>query len=142
MGAELPARLRPLAAALALGLAGCVSPAGPAQLTGSVTYRERGALPPGAVVNVMLLDVSLVGVPPRVVAKQEIRPEGQVPIPFALQYDRAAIDPTHRYGLRANIMDASGRLLWINVVIVPVLREGAPEQPTIVLQRAHAMREP
>jgi hypothetical protein len=39
-------------------------------------------------------------------------------------------------------MDASGRLLWINVVIVPVLREGAPEQPTIVLQRAHAMREP
>ena len=59
-------RLGPLA--LALGLAGCVSASGPAQLTGSVTYRERVALPPGAVVNVMLFDVSLVGVPPRVVA--------------------------------------------------------------------------
>jgi putative lipoprotein len=138
----VPARPRLLAAALALGLAGCVSPAGPAQLTGSVTYRERIALPPDAVVNVLLLDVSMLGVPPRVVAKQEIRPQGQVPIPFALEYDRAAIDPAHRYGLRATITDADGRLLWINIVIVPVFRDGAPDQFEIVLQRAHAMRGP
>lgn len=133
---------RPGLLALALGLAGCVSASGPAQLTGSVTYRERIALPPGAVVNVMLLDVSMVGVAPRVVAKQEIRPEGQVPIPFVLPYDRAAIEREHRYGLRATITDANGRLLWINIVIVPVFREGSPDRFEIVVQRAHAMRGP
>ena len=138
----MAARLVLLAAALALGLAGCVSASGPARLTGSVTYRERIALPPDAVVNVLLLDVSMLGVPPRVVAKQEIRPQGQVPIPFVLEYDRAAIDPAHRYGLRANIVDANGRLLWINIVIVPVFREGSPDQFEIVVQRAHAQRGP
>jgi putative lipoprotein len=136
------ARLGRLALAFALGAAGCVSPSGPATLTGSVSYRERIALPPDAVVNVLLLDVSMLGVPPRVVAKQVIRPEGQLPIPFVLEYDRAAIDPTHRYGLRANIMDANGRMLWINIVIVPVFRESSPEQFEIVLQRAQAMRGP
>jgi putative lipoprotein len=135
-----PLRLGP--GLLALGLAACATPGGPARLEGSVSYLERVALPPDAVVNVMLLDLSLVGVPQRVVAKQEIRPAGQVPIPFVLEYDRAAIDPAHRYGLRAKIFDARGRLLWINIVLVPVFRDGAPEKPTVYLQRAHARPGP
>jgi len=120
---------------LALCLAACASPAGPAQLTGAVTYRERIALPAGAVVRVALLDVSLVDAPARVIAEQEIRPTHQVPIPFALEYDRAAIDPERRYGLRATISDADGRLLWINVTSHPAFREGALEAATILVQR-------
>jgi putative lipoprotein len=127
---------------LALGLAACASSAGPAQLTGSVTYRERIALPAGAVVHVALLDVSLVGTPARVIAQQEIRPTGQVPIPFLLEYDRAAIDPGHRYGLRATISDAGGRVLFANVTTLPVFREGAPEAVTIQVQRVQSSPGP
>src|SRR5262245_12707516 len=56
-------------------------------LQGSVTYRERVALPAGAVVEVWITDVSprIVAVP--VVADTTILPEGrQVPIPFQLVY--------------------------------------------------------
>ena len=127
---------------LALGLAACASSAGPARLAGSVTYRERMALPAGAVVHVALLDVSLVGTPARVIAAQEIRPTSQVPVPFVLEYDRGEIDPAYRYGLRATISGADGRVLWANVTTEPVFREGAPDEVTLVLQRAQPGPEP
>jgi putative lipoprotein len=127
---------RPLLMSLvALGLAACASPGGPAQLTGTVTYRERIALPGGAVVRVTLLDVSLLDAPERVIAEQEIHPTAQVPIPFALAFDRAAIDPERRYGLRASIADATGRVLWATAASHPALTQGAPDSATIVVQR-------
>ena len=130
--------LRLGAGLLALGLVACASSAGPAQLTGSVSYRERIALPAGAVLHVALLDVSLVGTPARVIAQQEIRPAGRMPIPFALEYDRAAIDTGRRYGLRATISDAGGRMLFANVTTLSVFREGAPEAVTIWVQRVQS----
>jgi putative lipoprotein len=135
-----PLRLGP--GLLALALVACASSAGPAQLAGSVSYRERIALPAGAVVHVALLDVSLVGTPARVIAQQEIRPTGQVPIPFLLEYDPSAIDAGRRYGLRATISDAGGRLLFANVTTLPVFREDAPETVTIWVQRAQASQGP
>ena len=120
-------------ALLALAAA-CASPSGNAQLTGTVSYRERIALPEGAVVRVTLLDVSMLAIPERVIAEQEIRPTQQVPIPFALPFDRAAIDPEHRYGVRATIADAQGRVRWASVTSQPVLTGGAPETATIVVQ--------
>jgi putative lipoprotein len=132
MGAPLPlARL----GLLALGIAACASSAASGQLAGSVSYRERIALPRGAVLHVALLDVSLVGTPPRVIAQQEIRPTGQVPIPFVLEYPRAQIDPGRRYGLRATISDADGRVLFANVTTQPVFGEGDREAAAIVVQR-------
>ncbi|HEX5632928.1 MAG TPA: YbaY family lipoprotein, partial [Gemmatimonadales bacterium] len=62
------------------------TPAPPvAVLTGSVTYRERMALPAGAVVRVELRDVSRADASAALVASQEIRPTSQVPIPFELR---------------------------------------------------------
>ena len=130
---------RRLAASLALGLAACVSAAGPARLTGTVGYRERMALPPGAVVHVALLDVSEIGVPPRVIAEQEIRPTQQAPIPFVLEYERGAIDAGRRYGLRATISDANGRVLWGSASSSPVFGEGTSDTHALVLQRARAV---
>ena len=127
---------------LALSLAACASPPGPAQLGGSVTYRERIALPEGAVVRVTLLDVSLVDAPARVIAEQEIRPTTQVPLPFVLEYDRAAIDPARHYGLRATISDTNGRLLWATVIAHRVLPQGAPATATILVQRVHGGAAP
>ncbi len=132
----------------ALGLlvsAACASPAGSGSLSGTIGYRERMALPEGSVVKVVLLDVSLVDAPARVIAEQEIRPTSQermgmsrhaVPIPFTLAYDPAEIERGHRYGLRASITDVNGRLLWGTTSSHPVLGADAPEAHALVLQRA------
>ena len=77
----------------ALTLSACASTA-PAERTitvsGSVTYRERIALPPTARIEVKLDDVSLADAPSRTLASQRFGAEGrQVPFAFALTVDRA-----------------------------------------------------
>jgi len=116
---------------------GCASPL-PSQLTGSLTYRERMALPEGAVARVTLLDVSAIDMAARVVAEREIRPSGQVPIPFTLAFAPGELEPDHRYGLRATISDANGKLLFTTATALPVLTRDAPSPVEVVLQRALA----
>lgn len=74
------------------------------ELSGTVAYRERMALPPGAIVDVKLLDVSLADAPAIVLAEVSITPAGQVPVPYTLTYDPAAIQAGHRYALQARII--------------------------------------
>lgn len=105
-------------------------------MTGSVLYRERIALPADAVVRVTLADVSLIDLPERVIAEQEIRSEGrQVPIPFVLEAPAGSIDEARSYAVRAQILDASGQLLWASAERHPVLTRGAPSELTILLRR-------
>lgn len=72
-------------------------------ITGTVTYRERIALPAQAVVTVELADVSLADAPAAVIGKQEIKNAGQVPIKFAITFDSAVIQPETEYALQARI---------------------------------------
>ena len=51
-------------------------------VTGTVTYRERIALTPEAMVEVQLLDVSIADASAKLIAEQTIKPQHQVPIPF------------------------------------------------------------
>lgn len=102
-------------------------------LKGSVFYRERMALPPGATVTVQLLDVSLADAPAMKIAEVVITPEGQVPVPFEIAYDDGAIVPNGRYALAARI-EAAGRLLFINAAAYPVLTGGA-DATEILVQR-------
>ncbi|MFC5392986.1 YbaY family lipoprotein [Bosea vestrisii] len=96
---------RRIFAAGALALAALPLPAlaAPRTLSGTVTYRERIALPPGAMVEVSLLDVSLADAPSRTIARTRIAARRQVPIPFRLHFNDAVIQPGHRYALRAEI---------------------------------------
>lgn len=67
---------------LALGVLACATgastpaptPASRATVTGTVTYRERIALPPGATVTVRLQDVSRADAPAEVLAEEMIVP--------------------------------------------------------------------
>jgi uncharacterized lipoprotein YbaY len=95
-------------------------------LTGTVAYLQRIALPPDAVIDVQLQDVSLQDAPATVIAAERYITEGrQVPFPFELTYDPAGIDPKHTYAVAARItMD--GKLRWINTQRYPVLTGGAP----------------
>ncbi len=103
-----------------------------AYVTGSVTYRERIALPDDAVVEVQLQDVSLADAPATVLASQRITTPGQVPIAFSLAYDPAAINEVNRYALQARI-EQGNRLLFINDTYTPVLTDGAGTRADLLL---------
>ena len=106
---------------------------GPA-VTGTVTYQQRIALPPDAVVTVRIEDVSLADAPAEVMGEQVIETEGkQVPIPFQVSYDADKIENNHTYGLRVRIEDGSGKLLFINDTSVPVITQGNPIQDVEII---------
>jgi uncharacterized lipoprotein YbaY len=95
-------------------------------ITGTVTYRERIALTPSAVLELTLEDVSKADAPAEVIARESMSKLGQVPIRFVLSYDPSRIVAGHRYNLRARITDR-GALRFINAQATPVLT-GTGEQ--------------
>jgi putative lipoprotein len=101
---------------LLAGLAACVpmSDSNETMLTGTVTYRERIALPPDSRLIVTISDVSLMDAPSVTIAQNQITTAGQqVPISFAVSYDRARIQPGRSYAVSARILDKKGQLAWI-----------------------------
>ncbi|WBO82933.1 YbaY family lipoprotein [Hymenobacter yonginensis] len=105
-------------------------------VTGTLTYRERMALPAAAVVQVQLLDVSLQDVAATVIDSVTIRPNGeQVPLPFTLTYDPGRIQESNTYSLQARIR-LNGQLLFVSDVAYPVITRGNPRQVPMVLRRA------
>jgi putative lipoprotein len=108
------------------------------KVTGTVTYIQRIALPPNAIVKVTLEDVSLADDPAKVLAEQEIPTEGkQVPIPFELAYSPSDVQPSHRYNVRATIK-AADKLLFTSATSNPVLTNGAPSEIRIIVQQPAA----
>ncbi len=105
-----------------------------ATLTGAVTHRARVALPAGAVVDVRLLDVSRADAPATTLARAEIVTRGeQVPLPFTLRYDAAAIQPGRRYLVQATIT-VDGRVTWRTTTQHAVFAAGAaPTAPITVV---------
>jgi len=100
-------------------------------LKGSVTYRERMALPEGATVKVQLLDVSLADAPSVTIAEQVITPKHEVPIPYELHYDDTVIVPNNSYAVSARI-ELEGQLLYISTTRYAVLTGGADETDILV----------
>ncbi len=102
------------------------SPALSGVITGTVTYRQRIALPADSVIDVSLQDVSRADAPAEILASQTITTTGEnVPIPFELTYDPAQVDPRFTYALRARItMD--GELRWTSTEAYLVLTNGQP----------------
>jgi putative lipoprotein len=106
-----------------------------ANLTGTVAYRERIALTPGAVVEIQLLDVSIADAAAKLIAEQTIEPKHQVPIPFELVYDPADIDARMTYAVRATIRER-GRLMFTTDRGYRVLTRGHPDHVDLILVRA------
>jgi putative lipoprotein len=119
-----------LLAACTPGAINATKPAGPdvtlPLVTGTVTYLQRSALPPTAVIEVQLQDVSKMDAPAEVISTQTIEAQGkQVPFRYILKYDPAQIDPAHRYAVRATIKDGA-KLLFTSTQAYPVITNGAP----------------
>jgi putative lipoprotein len=116
----------------------CLAPISPAQssagppqpathtLRGSVIYHARVALPPEAVVRVIIKDVSQPDSTAKPFAELDIPAKGHpFPIKFAVKYDPATIDASHRYNIQAKIT-SGGRLMFTSTNTYPVLTQGAP----------------
>jgi len=124
-----------------------VAPAARAQaaaITGTATHRERIAIPPGAVLEVELLDVAHQDAPAERIATARIPVERQVPIPFTLPYDPARITPRGRYVVRAVLRLPDGRVIFRTDRVHPVLSGGAGSQVQLLLvaDRARRTRAP
>jgi uncharacterized lipoprotein YbaY/heat shock protein HslJ len=106
-------------------------------ISGTITYRERIALSPQAVVEISLQDVSRADAPAKLIAHQRITNPGQVPIPFEIRYKPEDIDERMTYAVQARILEG-GRPMFINDTHTAVLTRGAGNRVEMVLVRVQA----
>lgn len=136
-------RARTLLLAVAAAAAACTSAApvapiapGPPHVTGTITYHQKIALPPDAVLHVKLLNVFMQGGPALTVAEQIISSPGQVPIRFDIAYDPAVIEPQNFYAVQARIT-VGEEVRWINDASHAVITHGNPRELEIILRQVN-----
>ena len=105
-----------------------------ATVKGVATYRERIAMPPGAVFEATLEDISRADAPADVVSTVRQEDAGNPPYRFELAFDPARIVPSRRYAVRARIT-LEGRLVFTSDQVHPVLTNGNPATVEIVMKR-------
>jgi uncharacterized lipoprotein YbaY/heat shock protein HslJ len=125
-----------LCGSLAVFAGGCMSNTAPAEasVTGTATFRERLALPPNAVFEATLEDVSRADATAEVLGSTRVESPGNPPYRFAISYDPSRIDPAHRYAVRARIT-LDGELMFTSDTQHGVLTQGQPDQVDILLRR-------
>ena len=128
---------RYLVRTLAMALACVVSAHEPAnaQIRGTATYRERIALPPEAVFDATLEEVSRADAPPVVLGRARVRRPRTSPIRFEIPFDADRIEPGRRYVVRARIL-VDGRPLLTTDQSYPVLTRGNGRQVALQLRRS------
>jgi putative lipoprotein len=105
-----------------------------ARVTGTITYLQRIALSPAAVIKVQLVDVSRADAPAIVISELVIYANGrQVPLEFEIDYGPAQIDQRHTYAVQARI-EVDGHLRFINDQHYAVITRGAPAHVDMVLK--------
>lgn len=102
-------------------------------ITGTALYRERMALPPGAVLEVILEDVSRMDVKAEELGRVRQESLGAPPYEFQILFDPAQIQENHSYSVRARIT-AGDRLLFTSDQAYPVLTRGSGREVEILLR--------
>lgn len=116
-------------------LTGCATaPAPDAQVTGTAISRERLYVPPDALFEATLVDVTREGEPPVVLARQRIDPAGPPPYALRLPYHQARTPPQGRYEVRAAVTQ-QGRLLLDMPGVHPALIDPAFRHVDVILAR-------
>jgi putative lipoprotein len=112
-------------------------PAAAETVTGTVTWRERMMLSPGAVLEVVVEDISRADAPSIALARFALTPIGAPPLTFELDVDAAAVDPRATLTVRASVRH-EGQLLFTTDTFAPVLTQGAGSRVDLVLVRVGA----
>jgi uncharacterized lipoprotein YbaY/heat shock protein HslJ len=106
-------------------------------IKGSAAYRERMALPPDAVFEATLEDVSRADAKAETIAQTRIPSPGNPPIVFTIVYDPAKIVPGNRYAVRARVL-VNDTLLFSSDSSNPVLTQGHPTTVKIMMSKVSA----
>ena len=104
-----------------------------ASVSGNVSYRERIALTPGAMLVVEIRDTSYADASAELIARQTISDPGQVPIRFKVEYNRDDIDSRNVYSVSARIIESDGRLAFTNDTAYDVITRGSPSKVDMLL---------
>ena len=107
-----------------------------ASVSGTLTYLQRIALPPNAVAEVKLVDVSRQDAEAIVLGEQIITNLGQVPIAFGISYDPGAIDPAHTYAIQARIT-VDGQPRFLTTTAYPVITQDMPTTVEVILEQVN-----
>lgn len=122
------------AVSLALGCA-AVAPLRPeAVLRGEIAYRERMALPPGAIARIALVELRGAA-PGRVLDELSADAPRSGHVPFELRYDPGDVEPGRRYGVDAVI--TVGERPWFATDPVAEVALGGDAPVTVLLRRVH-----
>ncbi|QHS50463.1 YbaY family lipoprotein [Edaphobacter sp. 12200R-103] len=117
----------PMAVTLAYCLVlSCPAPGlaqGQLAVDGTATYRERMALPPDAVFEATLTDVSRADAAGQAVGQTRIEQPGNPPFHFSIPYDPGQIQPNHIYAVRGRIVEGN-RVLFTSSQRYQVLTQG------------------
>ncbi|MEM7074295.1 MAG: YbaY family lipoprotein [Pseudomonadota bacterium] len=128
--------MRALCAVLIWLVTGLPVTAGDGVLNVAIAYRERIALPPDAVAQVVLLDTSRQDAPAVRLSSQRFAMTG-VPMAVELHYDPALIDDAHSYSVSAEILSGD-TTLFRTTSNNPVITQGAPGSVALTLTQVSA----
>lgn len=106
-------------------------------IQGTATFRERMALPPSAVFEATLEDVSRADAAAETIGRTRITSPGNPPIKFSIAYDPARILADHRYVVRARIT-LDSKPLFTTDTAAPVITRGSPTTVSLMLRRVDA----
>jgi putative lipoprotein len=121
--------------ACVIGTTACAVRAGyEAVVSGTAYCAECIGMPPDAVFDAILEDISRADTAATEMGRAHLEPAGEAPFRFEISYDRAAIDARHSYAVRARIT-RGGELLFVSDTVYPVLTRGAGDEVNIQLRR-------
>jgi heat shock protein HslJ len=110
-------------------------------IEGTATYRERMALPAGAVFEAVLEDVSRADAPAETIAQTRIPSPGNPPIAFTIAYAPGKIVAGRRYNVRARIL-VDDKVLFATDIATPVLAGGSPSKVSLMMRRVGGAQTP
>jgi putative lipoprotein len=112
----------------------------PAVISGTVSYRERMALPPGSEAVVQLLDTSRAKAPATVIAEQRLSFDGHGSASYQLDYDAVNINPKGAYQVAARIQHGN-KVLFVTEPPADVITRGSPGHVDLVLTKAGSKQQ-
>jgi uncharacterized lipoprotein YbaY len=107
-------------------------------ITGTITYRDRSALPRDAVATVELRELVRNDIPPITIARQTVTGIRSVPIQFSLDYDPTQVDNRRSYMLFATIT-SQGRPIYSTRTGVPTLGNRPTSNVQLVVDAASSL---
>jgi putative lipoprotein len=136
---------RPLLAALAasLLLSACATlPSGPPMIvTGSARFEGQVALPPNAVLEVSVADVSRADARAATLAQVKLPAGGPQPLRFSLPVDRKLVQERGSYSVRAEIL-VDGTALYVTDSAYLVLGHSGSTQADVLLRPVDTRAQP